>query len=197
MHTVTHGINPPTCCDSNLNGHGTPGVLCQFLQGSFVAVKFSTLSETLMPDETMALVQGIMHAFTCAAVVWKSKLSVSSLAGQEADDIILQVKQLRSQLGSDNIDKILEEYPRQVPSYIYFLFLYTSCWPSLLCPARASPGHNQHNSIAPVAQLHLFFHRVLPCSDTTTCKHCTSWSCMTAHFDLHSCMLHGVGSIAS
>lgn len=57
-----------------------------------------------------------MHTLTCAAVVRKSGLSVSSVAGQEADDIILQVKQLRTQLGSDKIDKIVEEYPRQVPS---------------------------------------------------------------------------------
>ncbi len=57
-----------------------------------------------------------MHALTCAAVDWESGLSVSSVAGQEADDIILQVRQLRTQLGSDNIDKIMEEYPRQVPS---------------------------------------------------------------------------------
>lgn len=45
---------------------------------------------------------------------------MSSVAGQEADDVILQVKQLRTQLGNDEIDKIVEEYPRQVPS-IYFL----------------------------------------------------------------------------
>ena len=45
---------------------------------------------------------------------------MSSVAGQEADDIILQVNQLRTQLGSNKIDKIVEEYPRQVPS-MYFL----------------------------------------------------------------------------
>ncbi len=61
-----------------------------------------------------------MHALTCAALFWKYGLSASSVAGQEADDIILQVKQLRTQLGSDKIDKIVEEYPRQVPS-MYFL----------------------------------------------------------------------------
>ncbi len=69
-----------------------------------------------------------MHAVTCAAVVRESGLSVSSVAGQEADDIILQVKQLRTQLGNDEIDKIVEEYPRQVPS-MYFLLaiIIVSC----------------------------------------------------------------------
>ena len=56
---------------------------------------------------------------------------MSSVAGQEADDIILQVKQLRTQLGNDKIDKIVEEYPRQVPS-MYFLSLM------ILCVARGS-----------------------------------------------------------
>ena len=71
-----------------------------------------------------------MHAVTCAAVVWESGLSVSSVAGQEADDIVLQVKQLKTQLGNDKIDQIVEEYPRQVPS------MY-SCCPMILCAARA------------------------------------------------------------
>ena len=72
-----------------------------------------------------------MHALKRAAVVWTSGLSVSSVAGQEADDIILQVKQLRTQLGNDKIDKVVEEYPRQVPS-MYFLL------PMILCVARGS-----------------------------------------------------------
>ncbi len=62
VHRFMHGIKPPTCCDSNLNGHGTPGVLCQSFLGSFVAVNFGMLGQTPMPDETMSLDQGIIQA---------------------------------------------------------------------------------------------------------------------------------------
>ena len=43
-----HGTNPPTCHDSNSNGHGDFGVLGRSFHGSFVAVSSSMHSQSLM-----------------------------------------------------------------------------------------------------------------------------------------------------
>lgn len=40
-------------------------------------------------------------------------LTVSSVAWQEADAVASQVKELKAQLGTDSVDHIVEEYPRQ------------------------------------------------------------------------------------
>ncbi|DBB03641.1 hypothetical protein WJX82_008762 [Trebouxia sp. C0006] len=75
--------------------HMKPGLLAALLRDTHVIADRAVRLRKLLP-----------HTNVSAMAAKQPELLL-----QEADDIILQVKQLRSQLGSDNIDKIVEEYP--------------------------------------------------------------------------------------
>lgn len=62
---------------------------------------------------------------------------MSFVAGQEADEVMAQVQNLRTQLCCDNIDAIttlVEQYPRQVPTacclvQCVHVYVYQFTWP--------------------------------------------------------------------
>lgn len=75
--------------------HMKPGLLAALLRDTHVVAERAVRLKELLP-----------HTNVSAMAAKQPELLL-----QEADAIILQVKQLRTQLGSDKIDKIVEEYP--------------------------------------------------------------------------------------
>lgn len=113
-----------------------------------------------------------------------SGLSVSFVAGQEADEVMSQVQKLRTQLCCDNIDAIVtlvEQYPRQVPTACCFVQCVQM--PTALIPRQrydmsvSFSGAAVPTFLTPWAALQqlLSFHALPP---TITARSCPSVLCI-------------------